>query len=127
MSFKIDKETREKLISLLENVANDIKLDAIAIVTRNGENIASWASKDVDPDLLSAISAAILALGVQTTEKLDKGELWDVLVRGSRGYVVMAKAGEELLLIGSGKFYSNLGLVMGILRGAAKNIGDILE
>ena len=128
MVIEIDSKLRKRLESILEKVARDIDLEALAIFTREGRNVAFWSSeRNVDPDLLSATSAALLAIGDQTIKKLDKGEIWEVIVRGSRGYAVMTKAGNELLLIGVGIHIVNLSMIVKILREAARKLGEILS
>ena len=128
MVIELPAELKAKLVKILENVARDINLHSLAIISKDGRNIAFWsAQSDVDPDLMSAISAAMLSMGEQTVNRLREGQLWEVIVHGSQGFTVMTKAGESLLLIGAGTQLPNLGLVVRLLREAGRTISDILS
>lgn len=128
MAIELSAELRAKLVKILENVARDINLHSLAIISKDGRNIAFWSAQTkVDPDLMSAISAAMLSMGEQTVNKLEEGQLWEVIVRGSKGFTVMTKAGEALLLIGAGTQLPNLGLVIRLLREAGRTISDIIS
>ncbi|MCD6484744.1 MAG: roadblock/LC7 domain-containing protein [Candidatus Odinarchaeota archaeon] len=127
MLIDLTPELQKKLKTILAKVAEDIGLDALAIFTRDGRNLAYWAKQEkVDPDLLSATTAAMLNIGEQTIQKLEKGELWEVIVKGSRGYVIMTRAGRSLLLTGEGVQEGNLNLVIKLLREAGRSIAAIL-
>ena len=127
MLIDLTPELQKKLKTILAKVAEDIGLDALAIFTRDGRNLAYWAKQEkVDPDLLSATTAAMLNIGEQTIQKLEKGELWEVIVKGSRGYVIMTRAGQSLLLTGEGVQEGNLNLVIKLLREAGRSIAAIL-
>ena len=127
MLVNLTPELQQKLKTILSKVAKDIGLDALAIFTRDGRNLAYWAKQEkVDPDLLSATTAAMLNIGEQTIQKLEKGELWEVIVKGSRGYVIMTRAGRSLLLTGEGIQEGNLNLVIKLLREAGRSIATIL-
>ena len=127
MLIDLTPELQKKLKTILAKVAEDIGLDALAIFTRDGRNLAYWAKQEkVEPDLLSATTAAMLNIGEQTIQKLEKGELWEVIVKGSRGYVIMTRAGQSLLLTGEGVQEGNLNLVIKLLREAGRSIAAIL-
>jgi len=127
MLIDLTPELQQKLKTILAKVAEDIGLDALAIFTRDGRNLAYWAKQEkVDPDLLSATTAAMLNIGEQTIQKLEKGDLWEVIVKGSRGYVIMTRAGRSLLLTGEGVQEGNLNLVIKLLREAGRSIATIL-
>ena len=122
-----DKSMEERIGKLLEKISYDIDLEAIALISREGRRVAFFARKEVDPDLLSALSAAMLSMGEMSVQKMDQGPLWEVIVRGSGGYTILTSAGPRLLLIGAGSEESNLGLVIRILREYAKKIEEALE
>lgn len=122
-----DKTMEERIGKLLEKISNDIDLEAIALISREGRRVAFYARKEVDPDLLSALSAAMLSMGEMSVQKMDQAPLWEVIVRGSGGYTILTSAGPRLLLIGAGSEEANLGLVIRILREYAKKIEEVLE
>jgi predicted regulator of Ras-like GTPase activity (Roadblock/LC7/MglB family) len=122
-----DKSMEERIGKLLEKISYDIDLEAIALISREGRRVAFFARKEVDPDLLSALSAAMLSMGEMSVQKMDQAPLWEVIVRGSGGYTILTSAGPRLLLIGAGSEEANLGLVIRILREYAKKIEEVLE
>jgi predicted regulator of Ras-like GTPase activity (Roadblock/LC7/MglB family) len=122
-----DKPMEERLGKLLEKISYDIDLEAIALISREGRRVAFFARKQVDPDLLSALSAALLSMGEMSVQKMDQAPLWEVIVRGAGGYTILTSAGPRLLLIGAGSEEANLGLVIRILREYAKKIEEVLE
>jgi predicted regulator of Ras-like GTPase activity (Roadblock/LC7/MglB family) len=120
-------ELVSELTAILERVARDINLEALAVITRTGRKIAFWsAHQKVDPDILAALSAAMVSMGDETVEKLDSGELFEVIVRGKRGYAITTRAGSKLALIGASYEAENLGLIVRIMRDAAAKISTSL-
>lgn len=122
-----DKKIEERIGKLLEQISDDIDLEAIALISREGRRVAFFARKQVDPDLLSALSAAMLSMGEMSVQKMDQAPLWEVIVRGSGGYTILTSAGPRLFLIGAGSEEANLGLVIRILREYAQKIEEVLE
>ncbi|WXG45623.1 MAG: roadblock/LC7 domain-containing protein [Candidatus Atabeyarchaeum deiterrae] len=125
--YMFDKSTEQRIGKLLEKISNDIDLEAIALISREGRRVAFFARREVDPDLLSALSAALLSMGEMSVQKMEQGSLWEVIVRGAGGYTILTSAGPRLLLIGAGSEEANLGLVIRILREYAKKIEEALE
>ena len=118
----------QELTIILERVARDINLEALAVITKTGRKVAFWsAHQRVDPDLLAALSAAMCSMGDETVAKLKEGELFEVIVRGSKGYAITTSAGPKLALIGASYEPENLGLIVRIMREAAKKIADALK
>ncbi|WXG42995.1 MAG: roadblock/LC7 domain-containing protein [Promethearchaeati archaeon SRVP18_Atabeyarchaeia-1] len=122
-----DKEMEKSIGKLLEKISNDIDLEAIALITREGRRVAFFARKDVDPDLLAALSAAMLSMGEMSAERMEQAPLRQVIVRGAGGYTILTSAGPRLLLIGAGSEEENLGLVIRILKEYANKIEEVLE
>ena len=120
-------ELVSELTIILERVARDINLEALAVITRTGRKIAIWsAHQKVDPDILAALSAAMVSMGDETVDKLDCGELYEVIVRGKRGYAITTRAGSKLALIGASYETENLGLIVRSMRDAASKISTSL-
>ncbi|MHA1838729.1 MAG: roadblock/LC7 domain-containing protein [Candidatus Ranarchaeia archaeon] len=117
----------DELTAILERVARDINLEALAVITRTGRKIAFWsAHHKVDPDILAALSAAMVSMGDETCDKLESGDLYEVIVRGRRGYAITTSAGPKLALIGASYEGENLGLIVRIMRDAAAKIATAL-
>ncbi|MDF1540109.1 MAG: roadblock/LC7 domain-containing protein [Candidatus Thorarchaeota archaeon] len=124
----IDPEKEKELVELLMGLTNYADLDAIAVVSKQGVKLAYFATEesDADPDLMAAVSAALLVQGEMAAEKLDLLELYEVVIRGKGGFVVLSHAG-DFLIMGSAKDVTSMGLAVTQMRKYAKEIGKLLE
>lgn len=108
-------------------LTNYADMDAIAVVSKQGVKLAYFATEesDADPDLMAAVSAALLVQGEMATDKLALDELYEVIVRGRDGFVVLSHAG-DFLIMGSAKDITSMGLAVTQMRKYAKEIGRLL-
>lgn len=60
--------------------------------------VASVLPAGLDEDRVGAMSAAMLSLGDRTAMELARGELEQVLIKGDKGYVLMAYAGDQAVM-----------------------------
>ncbi|MFX0107648.1 MAG: roadblock/LC7 domain-containing protein [Candidatus Hodarchaeota archaeon] len=127
MSQHLDPEKEKELVELLMGLTNYADLDAIAVVSKQGVKLAYFATEesDADPDLMAAVSAALLMTGEMAAGKLELDELFEVTVRGKGGFVVLSQAG-EFLLMGAAKDLTAMGLAVTQMRKYAKEVGDLL-
>jgi predicted regulator of Ras-like GTPase activity (Roadblock/LC7/MglB family) len=127
MSFTLSNEQKKKLIKLLQEIVRYADLEALALVTKTGINIAFFSEKETDPDLFSAISAAVSATGSMVTEKMGQGTLYEVTVRGAGGYTILSSAGTDFILIGASREAHSLGLAIRVLRRYSLKIPQVFE
>ncbi|MGY5864773.1 MAG: roadblock/LC7 domain-containing protein [Candidatus Thorarchaeota archaeon] len=127
MSSNLDPAKEKELVELLMGLTNYADLDAIAVISKQGVKLAYFATEesDVDPDLMAAMSAALLSTGEMAAGNLDLNELYEVIVRGKDGFVVLSHAG-EFLLMGSAKDLTSMGLAVTQMRKYAKEVGELL-
>ena len=118
------KELNDALRQLLEKTPD---IDAAAVVSLDGFVMASALPDDYEEDRLGAMSAALLSLGERTASELGRGELAQVFVEGTQGYVFLLAAGEDAVLNAIVKRGSKLGLVLYDIRSSAKDIATIIE
>jgi hypothetical protein len=114
----------ESLRALLENTQD---IDAAAVVSLDGFVVASVLPSAYEEDRLGAMSAALLSLGERTAMELGRGELAQVFVEGTQGYIFLLAAGEDAVLTAIVRRGSKLGLVLYDIRNAAKSIAEIIE
>ncbi|MHA1908552.1 MAG: roadblock/LC7 domain-containing protein [Candidatus Thorarchaeota archaeon] len=128
MSSAIDPDKEKELVELLMGLTNYADLDAIAVVSKQGVKLAYFATEesDADPDLMAAVSAALLVQGEMAAQKLGLNELYEVVVRGKDGFVVLSHAG-DFLIMGSARDLTSMGLAVTQMRKYAKEIGKLLE
>ena len=124
----IDPEKEKELVELLMGLTNYADLDAIAVVSKQGVKLAYFATEesDADPDLMAAVSAALLVQGEMAAQKLGLNDLYEVVIRGKDGFVVLSHAG-DFLIMGSAKDVTSMGLAVTQMRKYAKEIGKLLE
>lgn len=83
------------------NAANP-EICASAVMSSDGLVIASMLQENTDPDRFGAMSASLLALAERAAQEIDRGDLTQVLVGGTRGSVLLVQAGvDHVLAIGS--------------------------
>ncbi len=128
MSTPLDPKKEKELIELLMGLTDYADLDAIAVVSKQGVKLAYFATEDsdADPDLMAAVSAALLMTGEMAAKKLDLDELYEVVVRGKAGFVVLSQAG-DFLLMGSAKDLTSMGLAVTQMRRYAREVGNLLS
>ncbi|MHA1145425.1 MAG: roadblock/LC7 domain-containing protein [Candidatus Helarchaeota archaeon] len=120
------KEIERKITVILQRVATEVDLHTLALITKEGRRIAYFSRMNIDPDLLSAMVAAILNMGEMCVNQMNQGELWEIVVRGSNGFTIVSCAGLGFLMIGAGTAATDLGLTVSVLRDYSKMIGEIL-
>ena len=126
MSLKLSTKQKQELSKLLSEVSQLCELDALGLVTKEGVSLAFFVSADADADLLSAISAAVNSTGEYVTTNLNQGLLTDVVVRGEKGYTILANAGSNII-IGASKEVHTIGLTLRTIREAVVALMIIFE
>ncbi|MEY3219088.1 MAG: hypothetical protein RIT27_445 [Pseudomonadota bacterium] len=119
---------REEVISTILHQLNGSSADieASAVISIDGLVIASLLPKSIDEDRLGAMAAAMLSLGERTAEELARGDLEQVLIKGSKGYVLMAHAGEDTVICVIAKSTAKLGMVFLDVKRSAEAIAKTL-
>lgn len=107
-------------------VSNTPDLEGAALVSVDGLLVASVLPSEVDEDRVSAMAAAMLALGERTTAELTRGELQQMYVKGQEGYVVMMSVGEEGVLEGISGKQAKLGMVLLDMKRAASELAGLV-
>jgi predicted regulator of Ras-like GTPase activity (Roadblock/LC7/MglB family) len=118
-------------IDMLNNILNELNsssadVEASAIISTDGLIMASQLPSSIDEDRVGAMSAAMLSLGDRTAQELERGGLDQVLIKGSNGYVLMVKAGEDAVLTVMAKANAKLGLIFLDVKRAAKKVSELL-
>jgi hypothetical protein len=106
------KSRTEQLVEQLRDLqASSQDIEAAAIVSIEGLSIASVMPAYVEEDRVSAMSAAMLALGERIAGELGRGSLDTVYVKGQSGYVILMAVGEEAVLTVLAREQAKLGLI----------------
>ncbi len=119
---------REDLLNsiLSELNGSTADIEASAVLSTDGLMMASMLPQSLDEDRVGAMGAAMLSLGDRTSRELQRGELEQVLVKGSKGYVLMTHAGPDAVLSVLCKPNARLGLIFLDVKRAAESVSKII-
>jgi predicted regulator of Ras-like GTPase activity (Roadblock/LC7/MglB family) len=106
--------------------ASSPDVEASAIISVDGLTIATALPSDVEEDRVAAMSAAMLSLGERIATELGRGELDQVYIKGSNGYVVLMSVGLEAVLTVLARQQTKLGLLFLDMRRAAEKLSTLL-
>ena len=127
MSVNLTPEQKRNLVRILKQISLGCDLEALAVVNTEGMKVAFFSEKGrVDPDLMSAVSSAILNTGKMVTSNLDHGGLEQVIIRGEKGFTILANAG-DYILIGASRDLHNVGLAMQVIRRYVPDVINIFS
>jgi len=101
-------EELNTILDDLHQVCLEIQLSMIA--TRDGLTMASLGAV-IDPVTVGAMCSELQAVCDKTALQLQQGELEQVLLRSSRGYLLLTTAGDHAVLAIMAKPESNLGMI----------------
>jgi predicted regulator of Ras-like GTPase activity (Roadblock/LC7/MglB family) len=83
------KSRTEQMVDRLRDLqAGTPDCEASAVVSVDGLIMASSLPAGVEEDRVSAMSAAMLSLGERIASELGRGQLDQVYIHGSNGYVI---------------------------------------
>ncbi len=113
-----------KVLRALQSSSPDV--EASALISEDGLMIASALPQHIDESRVAGMTATLSSLGGRASSELERGDVQEVLVRGSDGYAVMvaASSGTQLLCLTSKA--AKLGLVLLDMRRAVEQIKQIL-
>lgn len=126
MSAEINQKQKQELVKLLTSISKQCELEALGIITREGITLAFFVQAGADPDLLSAISAAVMSTGTMVTNKMNHGPLQAMVIRGNDGFTILGTAGDHIL-IGASKEIHSVGITLNTIRDYAAPLQEILS
>jgi predicted regulator of Ras-like GTPase activity (Roadblock/LC7/MglB family) len=97
-------------------------LDALAIVSLDGIEIASALPQGVNAGRLSAMALAAFTLSEQIATELKRHKLEEVYIRGKQGFIVVIPLDKQAILVAMARENARLGLVLLELHRTAKNL-----
>lgn len=119
----LEKKLRPILLGLNSSSSH---IEASAVMSRDGLIIASALEHSVDADRLGAMCAALLGLADTTAKELNRGDLRQVLLHGTNGYMLITHVGKKAVLAVASKLGTNLGMVFVEAKKTANKIETIL-
>jgi predicted regulator of Ras-like GTPase activity (Roadblock/LC7/MglB family) len=97
-----------------------------AVVSIDGFAIASELPGSVEERRVSAMAAAMLALGEQTAGEFEHGGLERVFVEGADGYTIVTSAGPEAVLAAIASRDAKLGLIFLQMGRTAESVREAM-
>ncbi len=102
--------------------SSSAEIEACAVVSEDGLIMASALPQGLEEAQIAAMSAALLTIGTRTARELRRGQLEQLFVKGSEGYVVIMQAGAHAVLLGLTRREAKLGLVFLDASRAAESV-----
>lgn len=121
------KSRTELMVDRLRDLqATTPEIEASAVVSVDGLAMASSLPSNIEEDRVSAMSAAMLALGERIASELGRGSLDQVYVRGKDGLVILMSVGEEAVLTTLVREGARLGLILLDMRRTADDLARLV-
>jgi predicted regulator of Ras-like GTPase activity (Roadblock/LC7/MglB family) len=114
-----------KILSNLQ--ASSVDIEACAIVSEDGQTIASSLPQHMEEGRIAAMCAVMLSMGGRTSKELQRGELDQLFVKGKNGYVIISHAGTHASLIVITRNEAKLELIFLDMSRATAEVATILS
>ena len=110
-------EEASGLSSFLGNITEHTELEALALVTREGLQLAFSCIPDYDinPDLFSSLSAVVMKSGSDAIHSMGYTNMLEVVLRGRDAFIILSAAG-RFFLMGASRSISDLGKIVSAFR-----------
>ncbi|VVC04613.1 Roadblock/LC7 domain protein [Candidatus Burarchaeum australiense] len=119
--------SEEKLDAVLKTLTSGGKIDAAAVVRRDGLMISARLPAEVDKKVIAAMSARMMDRAEMVSSELKKGEVKYVVADNTQGKIIAMKVGEMAVLICLIKPKGDLGYAILAMETAARNLGALFE
>lgn len=118
----------EKLASTLAKLLTDSSdIEGIAVVGTDGLVLsANVPQKQLEEEMVGAVSAAILGLSNRSAGQLKRGTLARTLIQGEDGNIIVASLNADTLLVGLTPKNVNLGMVFMEIKAMVQTISEVL-
>ncbi len=97
-----------------------------AVVSLDGFLIASNAPSEIDEELVSGMSAAILGVGERISKEMMRAPLNQIYVKSEKGYIILNSVGEVGVLVLLVTSEAKLGLIFLELRRIVPELEKII-
>lgn len=110
-------EEAQSLSNFLGNITEHTELEALALVTNEGLQLAFSCipEYDINPDLFSSLSAVVMKSGSDAINTLGYTNMLEVVLRGRDAFIILSAAG-RFFLMGASRTISDLGKIVSVFR-----------
>jgi len=115
--INLTPEEAQSLSNFLGNITDHTELEALALVTNEGLQLAFSCIPDYDinPDLFSSLSAVVMKSGSDAINTLGYTNMLEVVLRGRDAFIILSAAG-RFFLMGASRSISDLGKIVSVFR-----------
>ena len=111
-----------KYHEILQDLIENSGAEGAVLISVDGLSIASVLPVGADEDRVSAMGAAILSLGERVTSELNKGNLDQLYIKGSTGYVIFTGIKDVAVLGVLAPVNAKLGLLLMEIQRTVKKL-----
>lgn len=110
-------EEAQSLSNFLGNITEHTELEALALVTNEGLQLAFSCipEYDINPDLFSSLSAVVMKSGSDAISTMGYTNMLEVVLRGRDAFIILSAAG-RFFLMGASRSISDLGKIVSVFR-----------
>ena len=110
-------EDAQSLSNFLGNITEHTELEALALVTNEGLQLAFSCipEYDINPDLFSSLSAVVMKSGSDAISTMGYTNMLEVVLRGRDAFIILSAAG-RFFLMGASRTISDLGKIVSVFR-----------
>jgi len=122
------KTRGERLADALnELLADSSDINGAAIVGHDGlVYSANVPQKNLDEEMVGAVSASIFGLANRSASQLQRGDLIRTLVQGTDGNIIVASINDDVVLVTLTSHDVNLGMAFMEVRSMSQTLGQLL-
>ncbi|MHA1339399.1 MAG: hypothetical protein ACTSRZ_04195 [Promethearchaeota archaeon] len=126
MSEDISESIRQTLMRELAKIEEKSDLKQMSILSRSGMKIASAKSAEIDVDPISGSSAALIDVGGRFNNKMQHGNLREIIIRAPQGYTILMYINNEYMTFAGLSNIDRIGYYLEFLRVKCKYFSYIL-
>jgi len=116
---------KQKLDAVLKGLVSSGKIEAAAIVRRDGLMVTSNLPSDVDKDVIAAMSARMMDRAEMVSSELKRGEVKYVVADSTLGKIIAMDVRGTAVLMCLIKPKEDIGFAILAMETAARNIADL--
>ena len=117
-------ELLTRILRTLHTSSPDIV--ASAILSEDGLMLASALPSGLDETRIGGMTATLLSLGSRAAHELERGQVQEIVVRGSEGYAAVMNASTGTLLLCLSSKSARLGVVFYEMRKTIDDLSNVL-
>lgn len=125
---KMTSITLSQIRSLLRGVIAAVpELDSMAVMTGDGNMIASVLSGGVNTERYAAMCASLLMLAERASAEIERGDLQQLLVAGHQGSMLLVRVNNQIVLAVSCGPQAQLGRILIEARKTAEKLAEMMR